>query len=615
MGLVEPARAPSKAGSVIRFAAATPPPTADLTPYAPPVGDQGQIGSCAAWATDHTALGYWENRLGIAGGVLAPMYTYSQVTGGHDSGSSIESHLDIAKTQGVDSAADYWQGPIDYVDLPTAAERTNAANWTLSGYQALAVGESASSIVTQQSIEAAVAADEPVVIGFPVYDNFYYVTSADHGFYAGPVGGYDGGHAVTVLGYDSTGVRIENSWGTRWGDSGFATLSWAFVNQYVIDAVAVGKVVSSPPATTAPVNTSAPVINGTGVVGGIMTMGLGGWSTSGTSKVIRWQRSTDAATWSDIGATGLSYATQPGDLGAYFRVIVTETNSFGQASATSASFGPIASGPPQVASSPVITGVPQVGSTIGASPGTWVPAAPNYAYTWQYSADGQTGWVSIPGALGASYTIGAGDAGTYLRVRVTATNAVGTSTAVSSPFGPVTVPTPVNTVRPTVAGTARVGLTLGASAGRWSMAGTVAYAWQYSADGRTGWVTIPGARGASFTISSAYTGTYLRVRVRMGAIDAYSASVGPVGSAPRRAPTLHVGRARVSARTVSFTVTVASGAGRPQATAVAPGHRVRLRAHGGGSRFTFSARLSRARWVVTVTLHPTHTSFVVVVRR
>ena len=103
MGLVEPARAPSKAGSVIRFAAATPPPTADLTPYAPPVGDQGQIGSCAAWATDHTALGYWENRLGIAGGVLAPMYTYSQVTGGHDSGSSIESHLDIAKTQGVDS--------------------------------------------------------------------------------------------------------------------------------------------------------------------------------------------------------------------------------------------------------------------------------------------------------------------------------------------------------------------------------------------------------------------------------------------------------------------------------------------------------------------------------
>ena len=217
-------------------------------------------------------------------------------------------------------------------------------------------------------------------------------------------------------------------------------------------------------------------------------------------------------------------------------MIVTETNSFGQASATSASFGPIASGPPQVASSPVITGVPQVGSTISASPGTWVPAAPNYAYTWQYSADGQTGWVSIPGALGASYTIGAGDAGTYLRVRVTATNAVGTSTAISSPFGPVTVPTPVNTVRPTVAGTARVGLTLSASAGRWSMAGTVTYAWQYSADGRTGWVTIPGARGASFTISSAYTGTYLRVRVRMGAIDAYSASVGPVGSAPRRAP-------------------------------------------------------------------------------
>jgi hypothetical protein len=615
LGLVEPARAPSKAPSVIRFAAATPPASADLTSYAPPVGNQEQVNSCAAWATDYTALGYWENRLGIAGGVLAPMYTYSQVTSGQNVGTSIEEHLDIAKSQGVDSSADYWQGATDYWDQPTASETTNAANWKVSGYQELALGQSASSTVTQQSIEAAVAADEPVVIGFPVYDNFMYLSPANHGFYSGIGGSYDGGHAVTVLGYDSTGVRIENSWGTSWGDSGFATLSWAFVNQYVLDAVAVGQLTGSAPATTAPVNTGAPVISGSGVDGGTLTTSLGTWSPSGSSKAIRWQRSTDGVNWSDTGATGLSYSTQAADLGADLHVIVTETNSFGQASATSAPFGPIASGPPQIASSPVITGVPQVGTTISASPGTWMPAAPNYAYTWQYSADGQSGWVTIAGAHGASYTIGAGDAGTYLRVRVVATNAVGASTAISSPFGPVTVPVPVNTVRPTIAGTARVGLTLRASAGRWSMAGTVEYAWQYSADGRAGWVTLPGARGTSFTIGAAYTGTYLRARVRMGTVDAYSASVGPIGSAVHRSPALRVGRARVSARTVSFTVMVASGTGRPQATAVAPGHRVRLRAHGGGSRFTFTGRLSRARWVVTVTLHPVHASFVVVVNR
>ncbi len=615
MGLLEPARAPSKAPSVIRFATTTPPGSADLTPYAPPVGNQEAVNSCAAWATDYTALGYWENRLGIAGGVLAPMYTYSQVTHGQNVGTSIEGHLDIAKSQGVDSSADYWQGPTDYQDQPTASETINAANWKVSGYQELALGQSASSTVTQQSIEAAVAAGEPVVIGIPVYENFMYLNSANHGFYSGIGGAYDGGHAVTVLGYDSTGVRIENSWGTSWGDSGFATLSWSFVNQYALDAVAVGQLTGSAPATTAPVNTGAPVITGSGLDGGTLTTSLGTWSPGGTSTAIRWQRSTDGANWSDIGATGLSYSTQAADLGTYLHVIVTETNSFGQASATSAAFGPIASGPPQVASSPVISGSPRVGATISATAGTWVPAPSSYAYAWQYSADGESGWVTIPGAHGASYTIGADDAGSYLRVRVIATNAVGASTAISSPFGPITVPVPVNTVRPAIAGTARVGLTLRVSAGRWSMAGTIDYAWQYSANGRTGWVTIPSARGASFTIGAAYTGTYLRARVRMGTVDAYSASIGPVGSAVHHSPALHVGRARVSARTVSFTVTVASGTGRPHATAVAPGHRVRLRAYGGGSRFTFSGRLSRARWVVTVTLHPVHASFVVVVGR
>jgi hypothetical protein len=607
LGLVEPARAPSTAGSVIRLAGATPPAKVDLTAYAPPVGDQGLIGSCAAWATDYTALGYWENWLGIAGGELAPMYTYSQVTGGRDAGSSIESNLDIAKSQGVDSSADYWQGPTDYADLPTAAERTNAANWEVSGYQELAVASSASPTATQQSIESAVAAGEPVVIGFPVYNNFMFLSAVNHGFYSGIGGSPEGGHAVTVLGYDSTGVRIENSWGTTWGDSGFATLSWSFVNQYVFDAVAVGQLVGS--AATAPVNTRVPAITGNPIAGQTVNASLGSWSPIGAASV-QWQRSLDGASWSNItGATSVSYATQAGDLGAWLRATVTETNRHGSASATSAPVGPVASGPPVDSILPAISGAPTAGSVLTASPGAWTPAATSYTYVWQDSADGQSAWVSIPGARSASFTADPTYAGTYLRVRVTATNGGGATAATSASFGPVTIPVPVNTVRPTIAGVARVGLRLTATAGRWSLGGAQAFAWQYSANGRAGWVTIPGARGASFTIGSAYQGTYLRVRVAMGTVSAYSASVGPVGSGTQ----LHLGRARVSARTVSFTVTVASGAGRPQATAVARGHSVRLRAHGGGSRFTFTARLSRARWLVTVTLRPTRTSFVVVV--
>src|SRR5436305_8210267 len=123
MGLVvdRSARTTPRSAGAIR-GATTLPASVDLTPYAVPVGDQGQVNSCAAWATDYTAFGYWERRLGIAGGVLAPMYTYSQIVGGQNVGTTIASHLNIARQQGVDNQADYTQGNYDYTDAPSAAE-------------------------------------------------------------------------------------------------------------------------------------------------------------------------------------------------------------------------------------------------------------------------------------------------------------------------------------------------------------------------------------------------------------------------------------------------------------------------------------------------------------
>src|SRR3954447_20596519 len=47
-------------------AAADLPAAVDLTPWALPPGDQGQVNSCAAWATGYTALGYYLNRQGVA---------------------------------------------------------------------------------------------------------------------------------------------------------------------------------------------------------------------------------------------------------------------------------------------------------------------------------------------------------------------------------------------------------------------------------------------------------------------------------------------------------------------------------------------------------------------
>src|SRR4051794_19120493 len=147
-----PTLSASAIGDIVADAADLP-ASVDLSPWAMPVGDQGQVGSCAAWATDYSAMGYWMNKLGISGGPLAPMFTYSQYTatytGGRDEGSTLDYHPSVAKATGVDNLAVYPQGNYNYSAQPTAAQRANAAQWKVTSFAYLPVVQSATSTVTQ----------------------------------------------------------------------------------------------------------------------------------------------------------------------------------------------------------------------------------------------------------------------------------------------------------------------------------------------------------------------------------------------------------------------------------------------------------------------------------
>jgi hypothetical protein len=247
MGLVRAPHAAFSAHFASRMAvnAASLPASADLTQYNPSVGDQGQVGSCAAWATGYYLRGWYAIRDGYyppagsgPGAGFAPMFLYSRSSGGVDNGSSIEYNLAIMQQgasgmagygQGIDTRADYTQGDFDYKDLPTAAEIANAAHYKIKSYAVY--DPTSTGLNLEDWIKTTIAGGSPVVLGIPVYNNFYYATSSSY-LVGVPAAGSTlfGYHAIFGDKYDANGVWIENQWGTWWGLNGWVELGWDFIN-------------------------------------------------------------------------------------------------------------------------------------------------------------------------------------------------------------------------------------------------------------------------------------------------------------------------------------------------------------------------------------------------
>src|SRR5215211_8014883 len=76
------------------------PATVDLSSYDVAVGNQGQVGSCVAWAIDYAMLGWYSKHDGRAGQPFHPMYTFSQIHSTNDAdggGSDPEDALTVAQ--------------------------------------------------------------------------------------------------------------------------------------------------------------------------------------------------------------------------------------------------------------------------------------------------------------------------------------------------------------------------------------------------------------------------------------------------------------------------------------------------------------------------------------
>lgn len=182
---------------------------------------------------------------------------------------------------------------------------------------------------------------------------------------------------------------------------------------------------------------------------------------------------------------------------------------------------------------PVVRGSPAAGQLLTASGGTWRNRPVSLAYRWQ-RCDGAGVCADITGATSSEYVLLDDDDGSTVRVEVTATNGVGSTTSFSAPTAVVAplAGAPVNVVPPSVTGTAGQGQTLTAAPGTWvGRPSALAYQWQRCDATGAGCLSIDGATLATHVVAPADAGMTLRVAVTATNASGSTTVVSPATAA------------------------------------------------------------------------------------
>ena len=309
-------------------------------------------------------------------------------------------------------------------------------------------------------------------------------------------------------------------------------------------------------ASTVPTNTSLPAIQAIlDTDGSVLSYSATTGTWTGTDPITyayQWRRcDTGGLNCQDIPAAITStYLPAAADIGSRLRVVVTATNAFGTASATSEPTDVVKGDAPVNSFRPSISGTASSGSTLFALNGSWTGSLPlTFTYEWRRCNASGGSCVAIPGETSSSYVVQSADVGGTIVVAVTAKNASGTATSVSSPTGVVdngggstSAVRPAVRTLPSFTGTLVKGRLLRANPGEWSGTTPISYSYE--------WQRCPATSTACTSIRSATKQTYMlttpdvgkRIRIIVTADNAAGSDEAQSRISSKVAATAPVGR-------------------------------------------------------------------------
>ena len=231
-------------------------PRVDLSDEVPPVKTQGSQGSCAAWSIAYyhrSQLEYRERHWDLAdpNHQFSPAFTYNQVNGGADYGSSIDNNMSLICEQGCASMFDFPYDQLNCTRWPSESAYSHAIPFRTREWEWLQLYDTFQLNMVKQLL----CNGSTSCLGILVWGNFDNIGRYNNIYcVADKTGEMRGGHLVTFVGYDDTmhthdGVgafKLVNSWGPGWGARGFfwmsyqAVLDWDMSYQeagYLVDTV------------------------------------------------------------------------------------------------------------------------------------------------------------------------------------------------------------------------------------------------------------------------------------------------------------------------------------------------------------------------------------------
>ncbi len=186
---------------------------------------------------------------------------------------------------------------------------------------------------------------------------------------------------------------------------------------------------------------------------------------------------------------------------------------------------------------PTISGTTTQGQTLSSSRGSWSHSPTSFTRQWQRCNSAGASCASISSATSGTYLLALVDAGSTIRVVVTAKNAYGSTSATSSQTAVVAGLPPVNTALPGISGTTTQGQQLTAGNGTWDNSPTTyTYQWRRCDSSGASCVDIVGATASAYTLAGADAFSTVRVVVTAanpyGSTSATSAQTAVVATVP-----------------------------------------------------------------------------------